>query len=213
METQLSNVYAMHYKSLLHISRNLTASSLHQYPTPFHPLYLVSLQSKNSSHTHSHSTISNNLSTSTAGSLLRGRGAGGGVRAAHRTASTDNAGSSGVGGAGTGGHARGGGCGGDVGDSDAGGCAEGRYSGCEAYGLFVSQGLKRMEGFREGDGGGWRCQGREGNVLAISLALHLLGAHERRELVIASRPVVHWHFVSVTPQFEPGRAATKQGIC
>lgn len=49
------------------------------------------------------------------------------------------------------------------------------------------------------------------NILATSLASHFCGAHPISELVMLSRPVVHWHVVSVTLQPESGSAATKQG--
>jgi hypothetical protein len=55
--------------------------------------------------------------------------------------------------------------------------------------------------------------GKVFNVLAISFCWHRWGAQVRREFSIAERPLVHWQFVSVTPQLESGSAATKQGIC
>jgi hypothetical protein len=60
---------------------------------------------------------------------------------------------------------------------------------------------------------GWKHIEVSINVLAISFCSHRSGAQVRREFSMAERPVVHWQFVSVTPQLEPGRAATKQGIC
>lgn len=50
-----------------------------------------------------------------------------------------------------------------------------------------------------------------GDVLSTSLSPHFVGAHDKIDSVIAVRPVVHWHFTSVTSQPEPGIAATKQG--
>jgi hypothetical protein len=50
-------------------------------------------------------------------------------------------------------------------------------------------------------------------VPAASSLLHFWGAHEVREFVMASRPVVHWQVTSVAPHPEAGSAATKQGIC
>ena len=52
-----------------------------------------------------------------------------------------------------------------------------------------------------------------GNVLAISLSSQRSGAQVRSSFSIALFPLVHWHSVSVTPQLDLGRAATKQGIC
>jgi len=51
-----------------------------------------------------------------------------------------------------------------------------------------------------------------GARLEISLCSHRSGAQVRSEFSMAERPLVHWQFVSVTPQLELGRAATKQGI-
>jgi hypothetical protein len=51
------------------------------------------------------------------------------------------------------------------------------------------------------------------NLLTRSSGLHLDGVHESREAWIFSRPVVHWHFMSVKAQPEPEAATAKQGIC
>lgn len=50
------------------------------------------------------------------------------------------------------------------------------------------------------------------NVLEISLCSQRSGAQVRSSFSIALFPLVHWHLVSVTPQLDLGRAATKQGI-
>lgn len=47
---------------------------------------------------------------------------------------------------------------------------------------------------------------------AISFAEHLLGTQELIDEVMLSRPVVHWHFVSVREHPDAGTAAAKQGI-
>jgi hypothetical protein len=49
------------------------------------------------------------------------------------------------------------------------------------------------------------------NVLAKSSALQRAGAQARMDFWIASRPVVHWHFVSAREQPEPWTAVAKQG--
>merc|ERR1712065_3219 len=51
-----------------------------------------------------------------------------------------------------------------------------------------------------------------GARLEISLCSHRSGAQVRSSFSIALLPLVHWHLVSVTPQLDLGRAATKQGI-
>lgn len=47
-------------------------------------------------------------------------------------------------------------------------------------------------------------------TLGISSAEQREGRHCSRELVMAPWPVVHWQVTSVTPQPEPGMAATRQ---
>lgn len=46
----------------------------------------------------------------------------------------------------------------------------------------------------------------------MSLAEHLLGTQELMEEVMLSRPVVHWHLVSVSEHPDAGTAAAKHGI-
>jgi hypothetical protein len=54
---------------------------------------------------------------------------------------------------------------------------------------------------------------KEGIVLAMSSAAQRSGTQDEMEAVMLSRPVVHWHFVSVRVQPESGMAAAKQPIC
>jgi hypothetical protein len=49
-------------------------------------------------------------------------------------------------------------------------------------------------------------------TVLTSSAEQRVGVQVAMEPWIFSRPVVHWHLVSVTSQPDPGRAATKQGI-
>lgn len=49
-----------------------------------------------------------------------------------------------------------------------------------------------------------------GGVRGTSSAEQRDGRHDSSELVMAAWPVVHWQFTSVTPQPEPGMAATRQ---
>ena len=51
----------------------------------------------------------------------------------------------------------------------------------------------------------------EGDVPAISSAEHLPGTHAVMEAVMVSRPVVHWHSVSVSEHPASGTAVAKQG--
>lgn len=45
----------------------------------------------------------------------------------------------------------------------------------------------------------------------MSSAEHLLGMQDKRELVRAAWPVVHWHSMSVIPQPDEGTAAMRHG--
>jgi hypothetical protein len=49
------------------------------------------------------------------------------------------------------------------------------------------------------------------DILFKSSALQRAGAQARMDFWIASRPVVHWHFVSASEQPEPWTAVAKQG--
>ena len=99
--------------------------------------------------------------------------------------------------------------GGNIGNGDAGLGAEFLDGGSEFYELVISGCFCKGEEYGKAR---TRGMGVSGSLLATSSALHLFGAHPSSEFVMLSRPVVHWHFVSVKPHPESGIAEMKHGI-
>lgn len=192
---------------------------------PFHhslphhtSLYSMKSLEESSEHAKGNSTQTSNVGSSATSALSRARrGSGSSTGSAGRGRRSNGAGSGRSGRAGRS-------------DSRAGGRHDAGNRGSSRRSSRASSGSsgsceRRGDGDGDTSGAAEAGKGRDGpcgmvsvvkkgkgaeNVLAASSAEQRVGMQDWSELVMAAWPVVHWQVTSVTPQPEPGMAATRQ---